>query len=342
MTVFKFSDNEKAAILSEVGKSGRTNRVGVYDNLGVFYVNQLELLDPIIYKPLTSVSWSRDIKLRTDLTNGIEQVSYKTKNWGRGGSMVDAQTVANGRGLPWVGVKSNGAQEITETYDKFVTQIYKLDYSISYEDDELERAAKANVNLDSEKYEDIQEASQMDVDQVTYIGDSFIGFKGLLNSAGVSASNVTGAVWASKTADQIVADVAEAFKACWTASGFAVMPTVLLLPPEQYIDISFRKVSDAGNMTILEYIKVRVVSVTGLGSASLDIFPVKWLSGRGASATNRMMLYSNESNYVRLPHLPMRGYPPIRTSKGMHRAYEQSIGGVEFIRPQTAIYRDGI
>ena len=344
-TFYKFSDSEKNAILSSFESAGKNQKIGVHDSLGAFYINQLELLDPIIYKPLVEVSWSRDVQLRSDVTWAAELLSYRTKAWGLTGNTSGAASVAAGKALPYIGINSNTAPEISENYEKSLNQMYRLGYSISYSDLELESAAMAGVNLDSEKFDSLQTESQMHVDQVAYIGDVSVGsagIKGLLNNASVSAASVAGGTWATKTADEIVADVSSAVSACYANAGFSLMPNKLLLPPAQYMLISYKKVSDAGNISVLEYLKQKIVAINGMSTNSLEILPCKWLVGRGASAADRMMLYTNDSSYVRFPHLPLRGFPPVRGMMDMKRAYAQAVASVEFIRPQTAIYRDGI
>ncbi len=134
----------------------------------------------------------------------------------------------------------------------------------------------------------------MDTDEQVYIGDEIIGVQGLLNSDKVGATNVNKS-WKLATADEILADVNMILYNAWVASGFAVCPSKLLLPPEQFGLMVTRKVSDAGNISILEYVKINCISYAKNGKP-LDIQPSKWCVGRGTAGTDRMMCYTQSEN----------------------------------------------
>ena len=127
----------------------------------------------------------------------------------------------------------------------------------------------------------------------------------------------------------------------WEASGFAVCPDKLLLPPQHFAYITSQKVSQAGNVSILTYLEDNSISLR-VNGRKLDIQPVKWLVGRGAGGTDRMMCYTNREDRVRFPMVPIRRETPYFLGIKFNAPYIWAFGEVEFVYPETVMYRDGI
>lgn len=194
---------------------------------------------------------------------------------------------------------------------------------------------------------------QMDTDEQVYVGDATLNVGGLVNHSLVTnVSNVpNGAggspLWVNKTPDEILTDVNALITTTWAASGWAVMPNRLLLPPAQFGYISTAKVSSAGNMSILRYIlENNVLKASGKGE--LTIAPVKWLQGAGAGGTigtvgiDRMVIYTKEKQYVRFPMTPLQR-TPVQYDSIFHKfTYYCRLGVTELVYPETMGYRDNI
>lgn len=127
----------------------------------------------------------------------------------------------------------------------------------------------------------------------------------------------------------------------WIASAFAVCPSKLLLPPEQFSLAVTRKVSEAGNISVLEYIKKNCISMAKNGK-ELDIQPSKWCVGRGAGGTDRMMTYTQSENRVRFPMVPLQRTPIEYRDLRQLTTYFGRLGVVEWVYPETAFYADGL
>lgn len=74
----------------------------------------------------------------------------------------------------------------------------------------------------------------------------------------------------------------------------------------------------------------------------LNIQPLKWLTGRGAGNADRMVAYSNQEDFVRFPMVPVRRETAYYSGIRFIAPYIWAFGAVEFVRPETIIYRDGI
>jgi hypothetical protein len=147
--------------------------------------------------------------------------------------------------------------------------------------------------------------------------------------------------WATKTPDEILADVNTLIEATWQASGYAVCPDKLLLPPQQFAFISSQKVSTAGNVSILTFLEDNSISLR-VNGRKLDVQPLKWLDGRGAAGADRMVVYTNDENRLRFPMVPVRRETPYYLGVKFNAPYIWAFGEVEFVYPETVRYADGI
>lgn len=315
------------------------------DSALAYYVNQLENLDRALHEPLTSVSWARDIKLRPGITMSNESTSFIRSTFAGVGSLGQGSGNAGGN-MPWISAETNDIPGISVNGEKLVKPLRLLARELSYTSVELERSQLLGQPLDSQKMDAMNIMYQMNTDQMVYIGATEVGATGLLNSADVTAGNVVNGasgspLWANKTPDEILADVNTLITSTWTGSALAVCPSELRLPPVQFSYIASQKVSSAGNVSILKFLEENSISLKINGKA-LNIQPVKWLTGRGASATDRMVVYTNELNLVRYPMVPIRRETAYYKGIRFTAPYLWAFGEMEFVYPETVRYADGI
>lgn len=306
-----------------------------------YFVNQLENLDKRLYEPLVSVSWGRDIKLRGGISMSNESTSFIQSTLAASGTLQNATG-----NMSFIGAATTAIPGISINGAKVVTPLRLLAREISYTSVELERSAALGQSLDTQQTDGMNLVYQMNTDQMVYVGATEVGATGLLNSSLVTSGLVaTGAggstLWVNKTPDEILADINTLLISAWQASGYAVMPSKLLLPPAQMGYISTQKVSSAGTVSILKYVMENCIALNINGS-QLDIQPVKWLPGLGAGATNRMVAYTNEENRVRFPMVPIRRETAYYHGIRFAAPYIWAFGQVEFVYPETVQYADGI
>lgn len=311
------------------------------DSSLAFFVNQLDNFDAKIHEPLASVTWSRDIKLRSGLSFADQSSSFIRGALGSVGTQ-------SATGKSWINSGVRGAMPAVSVDGSLVTTPINLwGKEVSYTSIELERSQRAGGNLDDRQVSALQLMYNMDIDEMVYIGDTGTGLKGLCNSTEVSASSVvagsaTTTPWPTKTADEILFDVNDALKAAWAASAYAVCPDVLLVPPTQYALIVGKKAgTDGAGGSILKYIEDNSMSLMINGRA-LSVRPCKYLAGLGYGPSDRMVAYNSSEQYVRYPLVPLRRETPYYSGITFSAPYVAGLGAVEFLYPETAIYRDGI
>jgi len=310
------------------------------DSAGAFLIGELERLDQTLHAPLSSVTWSRDIDLRQDVSIGDEASSFTNSSFAAAGGLAP-------NGKAWISKDANSISGVSLDIGKTSNPLTLWGTELKWTLPELESAQRVGRAVDTQKYEGMQLKYNMDTDEQVYIGDTTLGFTGLLNNASVSTADVaatgTGSskLWSTKTPDQILDDVNGLLNAAWEASGFSTVPSKLLLPPMKYSYINSQKVSGNADKSILSYLKDNSLS-NAVNGRPLDIQPVKWLTGRGASGTDRMMAYTQMPNFLRFPLTPLARTPVEYRSLYQITTYYGRLGVVEFVYPETVAYRDGI
>lgn len=311
------------------------------DSALAYYVNQLENLDRRLYEPLVAVSWGRDIKLRAGITMSNESTSFIRSAFAGAGSLQN--TLGN---MPWVSAETTAIPGVSVNGQKIVLPLRLLAREVSYTSVELERSQLTGQPIDVQKMDALNMLYQMNTDQMVYIGSTDVSATGLINDAGVTATTVANGIsgsklWSQKTADEILADVNTLLNDTWVAAALAVCPGDLLLPPANFAYIASQKVSSAGNVSILEFLKQNSIALQINGRA-LNIQPVKWLTSAGAGSTNRMVAYTNAENYVRFPMVPVRRETAYYQGLRFIAPYLWAFGVLEVVYPETIRYADGI
>jgi len=313
------------------------------DSTLAFFINQLDAFDPTLHQPLMNVTWSRDIALRTDVSMANESASFTRNTFGLTGTRSVGSNAAGataGGGKPWMNPNTTTLPSVSVDSERVVQPVRLLGQEISYTSVDLERSQLTGVPIDTQKLNSLNSLYQMFIDEMVYMGDADVSAKGLFNNASVTVGAAYGAVWAGATPDAILTDVNASLNTAWAASGYAVCPDSLLIPPAQFAILTGSKVSTAGNVSILEYLKANSLAMSVNGKP-LRIEANKWLTNAGAGGSiNRTCYYTNAANYVRFPLVPIRRETAYYQSIRFTAPYIWGMGEVEAIYPETILYRD--
>lgn len=322
------------------------------DSTGAFLNGELERLDLTAHLPLAAVTWLRDIDPRKDVTIADEVSSFTVSSFGSPGGLGTGSGIGNGKA--WIGKVTTQITSISLDIAKITNPLRLWGMELAYTIPELESAAKLGRPVDQQKYDGLQLKHQMDLDEQAYYGDTTTGDTGLVNATLVTNVNnlPVGAsgfsTWATKTPDEILADFNTALTSVWATAAWAVIPGRVGLPTTQYGLIATAKVSLAGSMSIKKYIEENNL-VTTAGGGKLDIVPMKWCNGAGVGGTigsqgtvDRMVIYSKEENFVRMPMTMLQRTPLQYDSIWQKTTYFGRIGRVEVVYPETIGYFDGL
>jgi hypothetical protein len=193
------------------------------------------------------------------------------------------------------------------------------------------------------------------IDRNVYVGISKTGTYGLVNNTGITSgyvviggyvgSTASKRLWVNKTADEMLYDINYAINYTWAQSEYDLtgMANHILIPPAQYADLVSRKVSSAGNVSVLNYLKENNIAKNQ--GRELEIYPCRWCIGAGTGSTDRMVCYVNAENRVNMHStVPLSRVmtAPNTQSISYETIYAAQFSQVIFLYTQCALYQDGI
>lgn len=307
---------------------------------GAFLISELEKRDPMIRKPLTSVTYPRDIVVEVG-GGWADYVSAMGVGYGITGGSGASPVQAGG---------SNGLPIVQATYDKgtFKAHAFAVALRVMWQD--LQRANYVGRSLDQILQDGVRLTYDKHMDQNVYTGIAEYGTTGLVNDADVTettaaAGAATTTAWSTKTPDEILKDVNDAIIAAWGATEYdeSAVPNHILIPYEQYSYLVANKVSAYADKSILTYLLDN--NIAKQQGKDLFIAGCKWLKAAGTGATDRMVVYCNDKRFVKVDELvPLTRAltQPSATNFCYDTAYAANISEVQIFYPQTMLYVDGI
>lgn len=307
---------------------------------GLAFLNgELEKRDPKLYEPLTSVTWMRDIV--ADIGGGWSEY---TSNY-----FVDYATTGSGTsGIVGGATNDIPVMQANITKDNFKVFNWANILRIPFVDQQL--LATVSRSLDDILDKGIKLGWNKDLDTMTYEGFTDLDVYGLVNNpnvvsevAAAGASNKT--TWKDKTPDEILDDINSVIVETWTASEYDLtgMANHVLVDPSNYAYITTRKVSEAGNVSILQYVLENNIAKNQ--GRDLVIVPCRWCTGAGEGNSNRMVAYVNEKEKVKID-IPV-SLKRVMTQPNVEQmayltAYAGQIGQVKIMYFETIRYKDKI
>lgn len=309
---------------------------------GAFLVSELEKRDPLIRKPLSSVTYPRDININTG-GGWVDYVSAMSVAYGITGGSGNGPIAAGG---------ANGLPIIQANMDKGVFKAHVFAASLRVMFQDMQRANQLGRSLDQMLTDGMRMAYDKHADQNVYVGLEEYNTTGLVNNPDAVETTVAGngatspsTKWKDKTPKQILDDINTAITAAWAAAEYdeSAMPNHILIPYEQYTYILNTMVTDLATETIMDYVMKNNVAAKNGGS--LFIGATKWCKGAGTGSADRMIVYVNNERFLTMDELvPLSRImsAPNVSNVCYDTAYMANLSEVQVMYPQTIRYYDGI
>lgn len=302
------------------------------DSSGVFLVGELERMDQRLNMPLVSTKWTRDMPLRSDISIADEVSSFTNTDFASVGG-------PNPHGKNWMGKKGTATPGIELDIQPTRNDLTPWAQEVGWTVLELASAQQLGRPIDVQKYEGMKLKWNMDTDEQVYIGDTELDVPGLLNLPSVTPIAASAAWTATTDPDVIVQDINLALTDGWVRSGYAICPAKIGLAPELFGLLASKKVSSAGNISVLEYVKINTIAFQENGEP-LEIVSMKWASKRGAGGAHRIVAYTQDEQYVRFPMVPLLSTPLEYRGMQQLTVYYGKLGQVETPYSNTIAYLD--
>lgn len=302
------------------------------DSAGTFLIGELERMDQTLNMPLTSIKWTRDMPLRSDISIADEVSSFTNTDFASVGG-------PNPNGKNWMGKKGTAIAGIELNIDPTRNNLTPWAQEVGWTVLELASAQKVGRPIDTQKYEGMRLKWNMDTDEQVYIGDKELGVPGLLNLPDVIPVAAAAAWTATTDPDVIVQDINMVLSDGWVRSGYAVCPGKIGLASELFGLLASKKISSAGNISVLEYVKINTIAFQENGEP-LEIVSMKFASKRGAGGAHRIVAYTQDEKYVRFPMVPLLNTPLEYRGMQQLTVYYGKLGQVETPYSNTISYLD--
>lgn len=304
-----------------------------------YLVGELEKKDTKLNEPLTSVTFARDIPVKTG-GGWVETTSNMFVDY--------ATTGGNANGL--IRGQSNNIPVMQANTSKDLYKVFPWANVLKVPFIDQQKMQGIGRSLDSILDNGIRLNYNKAIDLMVYTGIEEEKVYGLVNDPNVLTTIVkagasTKTTWKDKTPDEILDDVNMAINDAWTHSEYdnSGIPNHILIPPENYAYIVSRKVSEAGNISILKYLLENNIAKNQ--GVDLAIEPSRWCIGAGVGNKNRMVTYVNDESKVLIdipvPLMRAMTQPSVENLAYM-TAYMANIGQVKFLYYQCVGYSDGI
>lgn len=209
-----------------------------------------------------------------------------------------------------------------------------------------------NSNLAQDLGETMREACDNLIEQTTFFGDPAVGFRGFLNYDGITVTNAASngagtpsTKWEDKTPRQIVDDVNNAITKVWKDSKGLFLPNIVFLPMAQYAllaNLPFELNASVAFSSALTYLKTNNLYTNRRGG-ELEIVPLRYLAGAGATGTDRMVVQDRSKKNQGMPFpLPYTVQQPVPVPLGAEFYAEQKHGSYFIKQKLSTLYVDGI
>lgn len=335
----------KGGIVKFTGSAPNTGTMPVMDAAGIasggaFLASELEKRDPLIRKPLTSITYPRDIPIETG-GGWVDYVSAMSVAYGLTGGSGSGAVQAGG---------ANGLPVVQANVDKglFKAHVFAVTLRVMFQD--MQRATFIGRSIDQMLTDGVRMSYDKHNDQNVYMGLTEYGTTGLLNDPDVTETTVADGAkgngnWITKTPAEILNDVNTAITQTWAQAEYDLdaLPNHILLPYEQYTHILNTPVSDLAAKSIYDYIMEN--NVASKNGGNLFIGATRWCKGAGAGDTDRMVVYCNHKRFVKLDELvPLNRVmsSPNVENVCYDTAYMANVSEVQVFYPQTMMYWDNI
>lgn len=311
----------------------------------VYLVGELEKRDEKLHEPLTSVTWARDMPVKTG-GGWVDSVSVFDVSYATAGGSDD--------GL--IGNETNELPVMQADIGKETYKVFQWGHILRVPLINQQKLQKIGRNLDDILNKGLHLVHDKAIDKNVYVGQTNRS-TGLVNSNGITTEgaaltkqSITGTdaekrKWVNKTPDEILADVNHALLSTWEQSEYDLsgMANQILIPPAQYAYLVHTKVGVTGDKSILTYLLENNIGKNQ--GIDIEIFPSVWCKGAGVGAVDRMVAYCNDYDRVRFDiTVPLQRMMTQASAEHMAylTPYVTQFSEVQWIYRQHAIYIDGI
>lgn len=298
----------------------------------VFFARQLELIEARLYRKKYAEFKAREcFPVNNEGGPWTDSVTYRAVDLVGNPKIINASQSTD---VPIIDVH---ASEFNQK-----TAILACAFEYSYF--EIARAEKANFPLMDEKARATRDSIERGIDNIAWLGNEEYNIQGFLTNDLIPVANVVNGgggdpEWNTKTPQEILFDILDAFASVQQVTKGVEIPDSLLLPVYQY-NLLIQPRSDMSDTSIIKWIAENVPALEGQ-IKSIKSVPI--LQGQGVGGTDRMVVYKKDIEKLEY-HIPTEYtvLPPVALDLGMKSATYAMTSGVIVRYPLSITFRDSI
>lgn len=219
-------------------------------------------------------------------------------------------------------------------------KVHGMGAAYGYSIKEIRRSRVVGKRLDQRRAAAARRAVEELSDDIAWNGDDDYNIQGFIDYPNITEYTVpdpgSGTEWVNKSGLEILADMNGIVSLVIETTFGVEAPDTMLLPIEQFNIINDMPIGDNADKTILQFFLTN----------NRFIDTVEWvvdLAGAGASATDRMMVYTRDEEHLTLEiPQPFEQFPPQQRGMEFEIMTHEETGGVIIYYPQAVAYGDGI
>lgn len=290
---------------------------------GLFLSRQLEFIRPQIFETkYADIKYPTILPVTAEAGPGAQTFTYRVMN-------------ATGE----FKIISDAADDLPRadvTQSEKTINIRSIAGSFGYTVQELRAAQMADVALEQRRAAAVRRAYEERVEDIAMFGDSSSDLAGFFNNANVDVYTADKWFKDSGTTAQDMLDLLNyGVSAIVDDTKMVEQPDTILMPYEDYNEISTRRNSDSSDMTVLEFFLRTNPYIRNIE----PINQLKAGNSDGNLDTNRMVVYKRDPEKLQL-HIPqpLELFPPQQRGLEYIVPAHARIGGLSLYYPKSVIY----
>jgi len=224
---------------------------------------------------------------------------------------------------------------------EFTSRVRTIASSYGYNYDEIQAASMAGKPLPQRKANAARKANAILENKIAFFGDEIHNIQGFLTNPNLQevtlAADGTGdsKTLASKSADNMVRDIASLFTAVHDVSKGVEFADTLMIPINQFNLIANTRLSDI-NMTVMKFVMENNPHLK-------EIVWVTEMKGSGAGGTDKMVAYRRDPDALSMEIPSEFKQLPVQEKNLEYKVpTHQRFGGVLVYYPLSVAFADGI
>jgi len=230
---------------------------------------------------------------------------------------------------------------------EFSARVFGFSNGYVYSIQDIRASQLAGSQLDLKRATNARRVSDENHDRTIYFGNETAGMTGLFNNPNITTGDVvagasTTTAWTTKTPDEILKDLNNAFANVVTLTNGTEAPNTLLLPIAQLMYIQSTARSANSDLSILEYFQRNRPEITRVDWIN-QLADVGSRADMPDTTGNAFMMYNADADVLgyRAP-VWFEQFAPQEVNLAFKVACHSRSAGVAFYRPLAAIIKGGI